>query len=393
MSHLRFMPAGAVLPASRLAAGEADTVIGCDLIVTAGQEALSKMMPGRSFVVVNSAVVPTGDFTRMPDWDPDAAGLLARIQARTGGAVHAVDAERIATALMGDSIATNMFLLGFAWQHGRVPVTLASLHKAIELSGVDVAFNQSSFDWGRRMAVDADAVAKAVERPQGVATVVEFAPRKLQRLDDIVADRVRRLTAYQDARYAERYRALVGKAWAKDEALGAGGSLARAVARSYYKLLAHKDEYEVARLFSSPEFKRQLQMQFDGDYTVHFHLGAWPLARRDAQTGEMHKREVGPWVLKAMGVLQHLRRWRGTWLDPFRSNPERRLAAELLTRYEADVAHIIEHARVVTAAAQLASWPEKVRGYGGVRLRHAQAVEAERDLLRARVQEAEATAA
>jgi indolepyruvate ferredoxin oxidoreductase len=393
MSHLRFMPAGATLPSSRLAAGEADAVIGCDLIVSAGQEALSKMAPGRTFAVVNSAVIPTGDFTRVPDWDPDAAGLLARIQARTGGGLHAVDAERIATALMGDSIATNMFLLGFAWQHGRVPVTLASLHKAIEISGVDVPFNQSSFEWGRRMAVDPGAVLNAVERPQDRATVVEFAPRKLQLLDDIVADRVRRLTAYQDARYAERYRLLVEKVRAKDEALGAGGSLARAVARSYYKLLANKDEFEVARLFSSPEFKRQLQLQFDGDYQVHFHLGAWPLARRDAQTGEMRKREVGQWVLKAMGMLQHLRRLRGTRLDPFRNNPERRLAAELLAQYEADISHLMDYAHVATAATELASWPEKVRGYGGVRMRHAQAVAQERDMLRSRVLQPQANAA
>jgi indolepyruvate ferredoxin oxidoreductase len=393
MSHLRFMPAGANLPASRLAAGEADTVIGCDLIVTAGQEALSKMAPGRTFAVVNSAVVPTGDFTRMPDWDPDAATLLARIQVRTGGVLHAVDAERIAMALMGDSIATNMFLLGFAWQHGRVPVTLESLDKAIELSGVDVAFNRSSFDWGRRMVVEPDAVLKAAAGPQEGATVVEFAPRKLQRLEDIIADRMRRLTAYQDARYAARYQTLVERARAKDNELGAGGGLARAVARYYYKLLANKDEYEVARLFSAPEFKRQLEAQFDGEYTLHFHLGAWPLARRDDKSGEMRKREVGPWALKAMGMLQHLRRLRGTPLDPFRKTPERRLAADLLAQYEADVSHILEHARAASPATALASWPEKIRGYGGVRARHAKEVAAEREALRDRVLQGHAEAA
>jgi indolepyruvate ferredoxin oxidoreductase len=351
------------------------------------------MAPGRTFAVVNSAVIPTGDFTRMPDWDPDAANLLARIQARTGGGVHAVDAEQIATALMGDSIATNMFLLGFAWQHGRVPVTLASFEKAIELSGMDMAFNRSSFDWGRRMAVEPDSVLKAAGGPVEGATVIEFAPRKLHRLDDIVADRVRRLTAYQDAGYAARYQALVEKASAKDEELGAGGSLARAVARSYYKLLANKDEYEVARLFSAPEFKRQLQAQFDGDYKLHFHLGAWPLGRRDARTGEMSKREFGPWVLTAMGLLQHLRRLRGTAMDPFRNSPERKLAAGLLAQYEADISHILHHARVATAATALASWPDKVRGYGGVRERHAQAVAEERVMLRNQMVQGHATAA
>ncbi|MBE7416755.1 MAG: indolepyruvate ferredoxin oxidoreductase family protein [Ideonella sp.] len=394
MSHLRFLPAGATLPSSRLASGEADTVIGCDLIVAAGQEALSKMAPGRTFAVVNSAVIPTGDFTRQPDWDPDAATLIERLQARTGGALQALDAERIATALMGDSIATNMFLLGFAWQHGRVPVTLTSLEKAIAQSGVDVAFNRSSFDWGRRMAVEPDEVLKAAAGlHEGGATVVEFAPRKLHKLDDIVADRARRLTAYQDTGYAERYRALVEKARVKDDALGAGGSLARAVARSYYKLLANKDEYEVARLFSAPEFRHQIEAQFAGDYTLHFHLGAWPLAKRDPLTGELRKRELGPWVLKVMRVLQHGRHLRGTALDPFRNSPERKLAAELLGQYEDDVGHILDHARAATAATALASWPEKVRGYGGVRERHAKTVADERAALREQVRQAQAEAA
>ena len=295
---------------------------------------------------------------------------------------------------MGDSIATNMFLLGFAWQHGRVPVTLPSLDKAIAHSGVDVAFNRASFDWGRRMAVEPEAVLKAAAGPQeGDATVVEFAPRKLHRLEYIVADRVRRLTAYQNAGYAERYRALVEKARVKDEELGAGGGLARAVARSYYKLLAHKDEYEVARLFSAPEFRHQIEAQFDGNYTLLFHLSAWPLAKRDPRTGELKKRELGPWVLKAMRVLRHGRRLRGTALDPFRNSPERKLAADLLGQYEADVGHILDHARAATAATTLASWPEKVRGYGGVRERYARTIADERAALREQVQQVQPTAA
>jgi indolepyruvate ferredoxin oxidoreductase len=243
------------------------------------------------------------------------------------------------------------------------------------------------------MAVDPDAVRKAASGSRQGATVVEFAPRKLHRLDEIVADRTRRLTAYQDARYAARFQALVEKARAKDDELGAGGSLARAVARSYYKLLANKDEYEVARLFSEPEFKRQLEAQFDGDYTLHFHIGAWPLSRRDPKSGEVRKRELGPWVLRAMGVLKHLRHLRGTAFDPFRSSPERKLAARLLAEYEADVAHLVDHARNASAATALASWPEKVRGYGGVRERHAQAVVEERESLRDQVLRGHASAA
>jgi indolepyruvate ferredoxin oxidoreductase len=391
MSHLRFLPSGAKLPSSRLAAGEADTVIGCDLIVTAGQEALSKMAPRRTFVVVNSAVIPTGDFTRQPDWDPDAANLVARIDARAPGATHVVDAERLATALMGDSIATNMFLLGFAWQHGRVPITLGAIEKAIEQSSVDVDFNRSSFEWGRRMAVNPNSVLQTAAGAEGAA-VIEFSPRKLHRLEDIVADRVRRLTEYQDEGYAQRYRAVVQRAQEKDQELAANGALARAVARSYYKLLANKDEYEVARLFSTPEFKSQIQAQFEGDYRLHFHLGAWPLGRRGAD-GVARKREVGPWMLSAMGVLQHLRGLRGTWLDPFRNTPERKLAQDLLAKYENDVSHILTHAHSVEDAVELASWPDKVRGYGHVRERHADAVRSEREALRARMETPQRAAA
>jgi indolepyruvate ferredoxin oxidoreductase len=221
--------------------------------------------------------------------------------------------------------------------------------------------------------------------------VVEFAPRRLDRLDDIVADRVRRLTAYQDGAYAERYRALVERARAKDETLGAGGRLARAVARSYYKLLANKDEFEVARLFSLPEFRRQIETQFEGDYRLHFHFGAWPFGQRDP-SGSVRKREVGPWALRAMKMLQHLRRFRGTWLDPFRNTSERKLARELLKQYEDDVAYIVEHAMPVKEAVELANLPEKIRGYGYVRERHANAVTNERATLRQSVERTRAAA-
>jgi indolepyruvate ferredoxin oxidoreductase len=383
MSHVRLMPRNAKMPSARLAEGEADLVVGCDLIVAAGQEALSKMAPRRTLAVVNSAVIPTGDFTRAPDWDPNAADLIRRIETRTNGQARIVDAERIATALMGDSIATNMFLLGYAWQLGRVPVSLKALDEAIAQSGVDVEFNRGSFFWGRRMAADPDAVEREIAvPPAGATSVIEFAPRKLDRLDDVVRDRMKRLADYQDDAYAQRYSRVVEKARAKDQALGAGDRLARAVAIYYYKLLAHKDEYEVARLFSTPEFRRQISAQFDGDYTLHFHFGAWPLVRTDG-SGRPRKREVGPWALRAMGVLQRFRRVRGTWVDPFRNSPERKLANQLLANYEADIDLILERASAAPDAIALASLPEKIRGYGHVRERNAAAIDADRQALRA----------
>ena len=176
----------------------------------------------------------------------------------------------------------------------------------------------------------------------------------------------------------------------KDEALRAQGRLTRAAARYYYKLLANKDEFEVARLYSTPEFRRQLESQFEGAYKLHFHLGAWPFARRDAQ-GQLRKREIGPGMLRAMGMLQHMRRARGTWLDPFRNTPERRFANELLARYEADLELVLARAThgSVEAAVELASLPEKIRGYGHVREAHAAKVDAQRAALRERLTQPE----
>ncbi|ORL55145.1 indolepyruvate ferredoxin oxidoreductase [Pseudomonas aeruginosa] len=385
MTHLRFARDAAEIPSSRLTVGEADAVVGCDLIVTAGQEALSKVAAPRSFVVVNTAVNPTGEFTKSADWDPHAQELLARLRERTEGALHALDANRLATALMGDAIAINMFLVGFAWQHGRIPVTLDALRRAIELNGVSVEFNLQSFEWGRRAAVDLAAVEAAAAQASDVQ-VIQFPPRAPQTAQEIVENRSQRLTDYQNSAYAQRYRDLVAQVQSKDEALGAAGRLASAAARYYYKLLADKDEFEVARLYSSETFRQQLAAQFEGDYKLHFHLGAWPLGRRDAQ-GNWHKREVGPWMLSAMGLLKRLRWTRDSWLDPFRHTPERKLAKALLARYEDDLELILEAAtpQTLEAAIELAELPEHIRGYGHVREAHARKVEGSRAALRSRL--------
>lgn len=386
MSHLRFMPGGVSPTSSRLGLGEADLVIGCDLIVTAGQEALSKMSAGRTFAVVNTALNPTSDFPKMPDWNPSVPDLLQGLNTRTAGNVHPLDASHLATALMGDAIAINMFLLGYAWQLGRVPVQLVSLEQAIVESGIEVAFNRQSFEWGRRMALDPKGVSEAATQSLQ-QQVIEFAPRSLQRVEDIVADRMRRLTEYQDPAYAKRYQDLVHKVQDKDTALNAQGRLARAAARCYYKLLASKDEFEVARLYSTPEFRRQLQSQFEGDFKLHFHLGAWPFSSRDANTGQLRKKELGQWVLPLMNVLQRIRWARGSWLDPFRNSPERSLARELLSQYESDLEMAMSQASASSLedVICLANLPEKIRGYGHVREQHANAVKAERLSLRNRI--------
>lgn len=383
MSHLRFMPFNTMPSNSRLGIGEADLVIGCDLIVTAGQEALSKMCSGRTFVVVNTAVNPTSEFHKSPDWNPNVPHLLDGLKKHLKGEVDSLQASQIATALMGDAIAINLFLLGYVWQLGKVPIRLEALEKAINLQGVEVKFNLESFHWGRRMAKDPDVIKKiAAKAKDQQFTGLTLGP--LQRVEEIVDDREHRLVNYQNAAYSKRYRKMIDEILKKDDALDAHGRLACAAARGYYKLLAYKDEYEVARLYSTPEFRQMIEAQFEGSYKLHFHIGVWPFGVQQKGTDVQTKREVGPWILTVMKVLQHFRWARGRWMDPFRNTKDRMLAKELIARYEEDLKLILNDVAEssLEAAVSLASLPEKIRGFGHVRFRHAHDAEQERAILR-----------
>lgn len=367
MSHVRLARDPAQLHTARLAAGEADVLIGCDLVVSAGDEAVSRLAASRAHAVINDELAPTSDFLRNPDWTLDADGLKQRVAAALPSPAHlkAIPAARLATVLLGDAIGANMMLLGYAWQQGWVPVSEASIVRAIELNGVSIALNQQAFAWGRALAVQPAEVLRHLDQP----AVVQFVKPALQRVPEIVADRSARLTDYQNAAYAQRYQALV----AQVQAIPGSDAVARQVARQYFRLLAEKDEYEVARLFTQPEFQAQLQSTFEGDYRVHAHLGAWPLARKDPVTGKLRKREVGPWIWPVMRLLAKGRTLRGSWLDPFRHNAERRLATELRATYEADVTRLVAElgpapdAERLALAARIADWPATVRGYGHVR--------------------------
>src|SRR5690606_8134706 len=232
--------------------------------------------------------------------------------------VDFLDAGQIATALLGDAIATNMFMLGYAFQKGRVPLQESSLLKAIELNGVSVAFNQAAFNWGRSAAHDLAAVSRAAMP----AKVIEF--KRIQTLDDIVSRRVELLTAYQDAAYAGQYKAFVDQVRAQEERLGKGTRLAEAVARYYYKLMAYKDEYEVARLHTDPAFREKIGAMFEGDTTLKFHL-APPLMAKHDKEGRAIKREYGPWMMSAFGVLARFKGLRGTAFDVFGYTAERKM--------------------------------------------------------------------
>jgi indolepyruvate ferredoxin oxidoreductase len=383
MSHVRIAARPEELYSARIAAGDANAVIACDMVVAAGAEAQSKMQPGRTRAVVNSAEVPTADFTRNPDWAFPGGDMRTEIAGAVGAAgADFVDATRLATALLGDAIATNPFMLGYAYQKGLVPVTAAAIERAIELNAVAVDANRKAFLWGRRAAHDLARVERVATPPE----VIPITQHLSRTLDEIIARRVEFLAEYQDTAYAARYRALVDRVRAAESALGLGTKLTEAVARYYFKLMAYKDEYEVARLYSRPEFLQRIRTTFDGDFRLKLHLAPPLLNRPDPVSGEARKSEFGPWVLGAFRVLAKLKGLRGTALDIFGRTEERRMERQLIADYERTIDELLaqlDRERHATAIA-IARIPEEIRGFGHVKIRNLKtAKEKEAELLAA----------
>ncbi len=359
-SHVRICDDPQAIHAVRVATGEADAVIGGDAVVTASPEALAKMQAGRTRVAVNCAETPTAEFTHNPDWQFPLDRMRRALADAVGAdALHCLDTSALSMHLMGDALYANLFLLGYAWQLGLVPVSLAALDRAIDLNAAAVAMNRKAFPWGRRPAHDPAGVARH-------AAPAEPAPPPT--LDESIAKRVAYLTAYQDAAYAARYRALVERVRAAEAPLHAT-CLAAAVARYYFKLLAIKDEYEVARLYAETDFLDRVRETFEGDYELHFHLAPPLLAKPDPNTGRVRKLDFGPWTLKLFRWLAKRRKYRGGRWDVFARLPERRAERQLIADYEDDVALILARLAPAThdAAVELASLPEKIRGFGHVK--------------------------
>ena len=365
ISHVRIGASPEALHAVRLGAGGADLLLGCDLVVSGGADALARLEPGRSRAVVNTHETITGDFTRRPDLAFPGHTLRLAVEAAAGAeACDFVEASAIATSLMGDSIATNMFMLGYAYQKGLVPLGHESIERAIELNGAAVAMNLAAFRWGRRAAHDRAAVEKLVTPSDNVVAL----PRLPRTLDDLVASRVRHLTGYQNAALAGRYVALVEKARVAEQSLGKSG-LADAVARTYARVLAYKDEYEVARLYGDVAFQRQLARQFEGSYRLKVHLAPPLFAARDPHSGRLLKQAFGGWMFGAFRLLAKLKGLRGTALDPFGHTAERKAERALIARYESLIAELL--AGLTTEnhalAVRLASVADEIRGYGHVK--------------------------
>ena len=369
-SHVRLAQRPEDIHAVRLAAGGARLLLGCDIIVAATFDGLSKIAQGETRAVINTNEAVTGDFTRNPDLEFPLETLKTMISDATGpGATDFVDATRLATSLLGNSIATNLFMLGFAYQKGLIPISAAAIEQAIELNGVAAEPNKRAFLFGRRAAHDQAAVERLATEMSP-----ESQPEPIARtLPEIVAKRSEFLTSYQDGAYAKRYRDLVERVQrAEAERTPGLTGLAEAVARYYFKLLAYKDEYEVARLYTDGSFREALERHFEGDYKLEFHLAPPLLNPRDPDSGKPIKKTYGPWMMKAFGLLARLKFLRGTALDPFGRTAERRTERRLITDYEALIEEILgklDHDRHRTAVA-LASLPEQIRGYGHVKQAH-----------------------
>ncbi|RJG04942.1 indolepyruvate ferredoxin oxidoreductase family protein [Noviherbaspirillum cavernae] len=373
MSHVRLADHPDEIYSTRVGTGAADLVIGCDVIVTASRDALSRMGEGRTYVAVNSTGTPTAAFVKNPDWKYPGAAAESDIRNACGSErVDVVDAGKVATALMGDTIATNMFMLGYVWQKGWVPLSEAAIMKAIELNAVSVEFNKQAFIWGRNAAHDWAAVERLAKQNDTAAQVIEF--KRAPTLDDLIARRVEFLTAYQNAAYAEQYRAFVEQVRAAESKLVESGKslrLTEAVARYYFKLMAYKDEYEVARLHSDKAFKEKIAGMFEGDYKLKFHLAPPLLAKHDDK-GHLVKQEFGPWMLNAFGVLAKFKFLRGTMLDVFGHTAERKTERALIAQYRDTLSRLLPqlNATNLPAAVAIAAIPEEIRGYGHVKERH-----------------------
>ncbi len=373
--HLRIAKAPSDIHAVRIAAGEADLVLGCDMVVVNDYWALSKIRAGRSRVVLNTYEAMPGTFTTKPDMNFPAHQIVDAVRtALDGGSPELVDATELATALLGDSIASNLFMLGYGWQKGWVPVSLDALMRAVELNGAAIEMNKAAFSWGRMAAIDIgkvrDAALGVTVAPIGDAMPSPINDVRIsETLDEMIARRVGFLTDYQNVAYAQKFKALVDKVRAVEQQKTPGStSLSEAVARYAFKLMAYKDEYEVARLYTSGDFEKRVRDRFDGDFKIHFHLAPPLFARRDSE-GHLRKSEYGSWVLSAFKLLAKLKGLRGSTFDVFGYTAERKLERRLIGDYATCVDELIanldrnNHA----LAVEIASIPEQIRGYGHIK--------------------------
>jgi indolepyruvate ferredoxin oxidoreductase len=371
-THLKIAARPEDIASIRVAAGGADCLLGCDIVTSASEHNLEAASRQRTRAVVNDHEAMPAEFTRNADYRLPIQEMRLKVAARTRpDAAHFVNATRLAAALLGDAIAANLFTTGFAWQRGLIPLKSESISRAIELNGVAVKMNTDAFLWGRRAAHDLAAVeailGAGAARPAPVA----------ETLDEMIARRVEFLTGYQNRAYGQDYQRLVDKVRSTEAAKVQGSTaLTEAVARYLFKLMAYKDEYEVARLYSDGRFAQELNTAFKGEAKLTFHLAPPLLARRDPLTGHLRKRAFGPWVMTAFRLLARFKVLRGTPLDPFGRSAERRRERQLIVEYRNTAEELLSSLTPANhaLAVEIASLPEHIRGFGHVKERHLEEV-------------------
>ncbi|WP_299815060.1 indolepyruvate ferredoxin oxidoreductase family protein [uncultured Jannaschia sp.] len=380
LSHVRISRPDRPTAAPRIAAGGADLLLAADAVVAASKEAILLCDPARTAAVLNVRVTPTSDFVRLRDFDFRAASVERTVEKAVRSRDHFHNFSDFAVALTGDEIGANMMMLGYAWQRGLIPLGRDAIARAVELNGVAVAANLAAFDWGRLLAHDADAVARAAGPDRKGAT-----PLAEMSTEEIIAHRKDHLRAYQNARLAEHYGARLDRFAEALEAKGlADSGLLRLAAISYARVLAYKDEYEVARLYADPAFRRGLAASFDGDLKISFNLAPPMLSGTDS-SGRPKKRAFGLWILPLFGVLARMKGLRGTWADPFGRTAERRSERALIRLVEADLdfAEEVLCSEALPQVRSLLALPGEIRGFGPVKEAAMQTQLARRDALRA----------
>ncbi len=366
VSHIRISKRPENIQSVRLSAGSADLVLGCDIMGAGSDTVLGLMDRDKTACVINTHEIYPGEFTEDPDYR--LPGKMLRLAIETSvdtDKFDYIEAAKMATALIGDAIATNLFMLGFAVQKGYLPLGEKSLERAIELNGVAVEMNKNAFAWGRIAAHSPEQIWSLI----GDDAKVEEAATAPD-LGEIIEKRVGFLTEYQNAAYAKRYRQLVDKVQKAETSVpGHGNALSEAVARYYFKLMSYKDEYEVARLYAQTDFLSSIERQFEGEVKISFQLAPPLFAAIDAETGRAVKKSYGPWMGKAFGILARLKGLRGSFADPFGYSPERKAERALIEKYEATLSAVVAqlNAGNHATAVEIASIPEHIRGYGLVK--------------------------
>jgi indolepyruvate ferredoxin oxidoreductase len=390
MSHVRIAPTPDDIATVRITSGGADLILGCDIVVTASPTALSRVERGATQAFVNADLQPTASFVQNPDIDFEMGAMQASLREAIGERnLEVIDATGIASTLMGDSIATNAFMLGFAFQKGAIPLSLEAILRAIEINAAAIEMNKQAFAWGRLAAHDMARVRSVIQFRSRASSTVKT-------LDEVIAHRAEFLNSYQDKEYAERYRAAVAKVRKAESAVApASSELTEAVAKNLFKLMAYKDEYEVARLYADGSFAKKLAEKFDGDFSLKFHLAPPIFASRDKVTGHLQKKEYGAWMLRAFGWLSRLKFLRGTAFDPFGYSAERKTERKLVEDYLAMIEQRFStpKAEQIPLLARLARIPETIRGYGHIKDDNIKKAMAERTRLEAELENSRFAAA